>query len=256
MALADSGGLRAPGRPRPHNACVRHPGPDDRSGTQTACGASAGACSRLVRTTPQGAARHRQRGGVGKTDRRGHRAATGARRPPGRRDLGRSGPLASRIPSTSTWGRHLPRLRQRCSAQQVDARQRFEDHWAEIRDCCCRSSTGPGRVGSRPRSGRPARSDRAVCPDRDRIAVRVGRHRRGRRRLRPHRRDDPPLSLPDVLSWYMDRLFPASRRLPGVVAPVPSHCRSPADGRRRRVRRRSAALTRLDAVHRIPADPR
>ena len=35
--------------------------------------------------------------------------------------------------STSTWGRHPPRSRRGASAQQVDARQRFEDHWAEIR---------------------------------------------------------------------------------------------------------------------------
>jgi arsenite-transporting ATPase len=63
------------------------------------------------------------------------------------------------------------------------------------------------------------------------------------------------LSLPDVIGWYMDRLFPASRRLHRVVAPVLSRVgRLPmaddavfAAGQR--------LYDRLDAVHRILADP-
>ena len=50
------------------------------------------------------------------------------------------------------------------------------------------------------------------------------------------------LSLPDVLCWYMDRVFPTSRRLNKVVSPILSQGHEPAGRRRRRVRLGAALL--------------
>ena len=50
------------------------------------------------------------------------------------------------------------------------------------------------------------------------------------------------LSLPDVLGWYVDRLFPVGRRLNKVVAPGARPRHLPPGGRRRRVLRRPAGV--------------
>ena len=50
------------------------------------------------------------------------------------------------------------------------------------------------------------------------------------------------LSLPEVLSWYMDRVFPVERSLVRAVRPLLSRITTHAGGGRRRVRRHPAAL--------------
>ena len=51
------------------------------------------------------------------------------------------------------------------------------------------------------------------------------------------------LSLPDVLGWYMDRVFDAQRRLTRLARPVLSRCLGHSGRRRPGVRRASAAST-------------
>ena len=51
------------------------------------------------------------------------------------------------------------------------------------------------------------------------------------------------LSLPDVLGWYMDRVFDAQRRLTRLARPMLSRFSGMPDRRRPGVRRRSAAST-------------
>ena len=145
----------------------------------------------------------------------------------------------------------------RCSAQQVDARQRFEDHWAEIRDWLLQvfDWAGVESVEAEELAVLPGLDElfalteiESLCAsvDTDVVVVDCG----------PTAETIRLLSLPDVLGWYMDRLFPASRRLHRVVAPVLSRVgRLPmaddavfAAGQR--------LYDRLDAVHRILADPR
>ena len=50
------------------------------------------------------------------------------------------------------------------------------------------------------------------------------------------------LSLPDILAWYMERVFPMGRRVNRMIGPVLSRVTQPAGGRRRRVRRRPPVL--------------
>lgn len=63
------------------------------------------------------------------------------------------------------------------------------------------------------------------------------------------------LSLPDVLRWYMDRVFPASRKVAKVLRPLASHVTSlpmPGDG----VFTSTATLyDRLGAVRQLLTDP-
>lgn len=144
----------------------------------------------------------------------------------------------------------------RCSAQQVDARQRFEDHWAEIRDWLLRvfDWAGVETVEAEELAVLPGLDElfalteiEALCGsgDVDVVVVDCG----------PTAETIRLLSLPDVVGWYMDRLFPASRRLHRVVAPVLARVgRLPmaddavfAAGQR--------LYDRLEAVQRILADP-
>lgn len=143
-----------------------------------------------------------------------------------------------------------------CVAQQLDARARFEEHWSEIRDWLLQvfDWAGVGSVEAEELAVLPGLDElfalteiESLCAsgDHDVVVVDCG----------PTAETIRLLSLPDVIGWYMDRLFPASRRLHRVVAPVLSRVgRLPmaddavfAAGQR--------LYDRLDAVHRILADP-
>lgn len=143
-----------------------------------------------------------------------------------------------------------------CAAQQIDARERFEEHWAEIRDWLLQvfDWAGVESVEAEELAVLPGLDElfalteiESLCSsgDYDVVVVDCG----------PTAETIRLLSLPDVIGWYMDRLFPASRRLHRMVAPVLSRVsRLPvaddavfAAGQR--------LYDRLDAVHRILADP-
>ncbi|MBS1837520.1 MAG: ArsA family ATPase, partial [Actinobacteria bacterium] len=144
----------------------------------------------------------------------------------------------------------------RCRAQQIDARERFEEHWAEIRDWLLRvfDWAGVATVEAEELAVLPGLDElfalteiESLCAadDVDVVVVDCG----------PTAETIRLLSLPDVVGWYMDRLFPTSRRLHRVVAPVLSRmARLPmaddavfAAGQR--------LYDRLEAAQRILADP-
>ena len=143
-----------------------------------------------------------------------------------------------------------------CRAQQLDARERFEEHWAEIRHWLLEvfDWAGVASVEAEELAVLPGLDElfalteiEALCASgaHDVVVVDCG----------PTAETIRLLSLPDVIGWYMDRLFPTTRRLHRVVAPVLSRVgRLPmaddavfAAGQR--------LYDRLDAVHRILADP-
>ena len=101
-----------------------------------------------------------------------------------------------------------------CSAQQIDARERFEEHWAEIRDWLLQvfDWAGVESVEAEELAVLPGLDElfalteiESLCAsgDYDVVVVDCG----------PTAETIRLLSLPDVIGWYMDRLFPATRRL-------------------------------------------
>ena len=105
--------------------------------------------------------------------------------------------------------------------QQLDARDRLEDAWAEIRDYLVDVLTWAGVAGIEA-------EELSVVPGLDEVFALAD--------IRDHATsgawdvvvvDCAPtaetlrlLSLPDVLSWYMAKVFPTSRALTKVVAPL------------------------------------
>jgi len=143
-----------------------------------------------------------------------------------------------------------------CVAQQIDARERFEEHWAEIRHWLLDvfDWAGVSSIEAEELAVLPGMDElfalteiEALCAsgEHDVIVVDCG----------PTAETIRLLSLPDVVGWYMDRLFPASRRLHRVVAPVLSKMsRLPvADDAVFSAGQR--LYERLDSVHRLLSDP-
>ena len=63
------------------------------------------------------------------------------------------------------------------------------------------------------------------------------------------------LSLPEVMNWYIERIFPVERRVVKTMRPIVSRMTSAADRRRSACSRRSSGCTRnLDAVKQILTD--
>ena len=107
------------------------------------------------------------------------------------------------------------------SAQQIDAQARLEDSWGEVRDHLTDLFDWSGLKGIEA-------EELTVFPGMDEIFALVS--------VRDHTRsgeydaiivDCAPtaetlrlLSLPEVLSWYMEKMFPIGRRVAKVVRPV------------------------------------
>ncbi len=143
-----------------------------------------------------------------------------------------------------------------CSAQQIDARERFEEHWAEIRDWLLQvfDWAGVESVEAEELAVLPGLDElfalteiESLCAsgDYDVVVVDCG----------PTAETIRLLSLPDVIGWYMDRLFPATRRLHRVVAPVLSRVSKLPVADDAVFAAGQRLYGRLDAVHRILADP-
>lgn len=143
-----------------------------------------------------------------------------------------------------------------CDAQQLDARRRLEEAWGEVRDWLLEVLDWAG-VGS------VEAEELAVVPGLDEVVALAeledlcagGRYDVVLVDCAPTAETIRLLSLPDVLSWYMERVFPASRRLNRMVGPVLGRLTDLpvagdavfSAGRR--------FYDRLDAVHRVLADP-
>jgi arsenite/tail-anchored protein-transporting ATPase len=144
----------------------------------------------------------------------------------------------------------------RFSAQQLDARERTEEAWDEIREYLVEVFDWAGVEGIEA-------EELAVLPGLDELFGLVD--------LKAHAEsgtwdtivvDCAPtaetirlLSLPDVLSWYMDRIFPMTRRVNKVVGPVVSRMtRLPVAGDRV-FGAADRFYARLDGVKELLADP-
>ena len=105
--------------------------------------------------------------------------------------------------------------------QQLDARARMEDSWSEIRDWLLEVFAWAGVQGIEA-------EELAVVPGLDEVfaLADLADHAESDRwdvivvDCAPTAETLRLLSLPDVAAWYMARLFPVSRRLNRVVAPV------------------------------------
>ncbi len=143
-----------------------------------------------------------------------------------------------------------------CWAQQLDARERLEENWGEIRAFMVEvfDWAGVEAIEAEELSVIPGLDElfaltevESLCRS-DRYDVVVVD-------CAPTAETIRLLSLPDILSWYMERLYPASRRVNRVVGPLVSRLTSLpmaddsvfAAGRR--------FYDELDAVRRILSDP-
>lgn len=106
-------------------------------------------------------------------------------------------------------------------AQQIDSRKRLEESWGQVRDHITELFDWSGLKGIEA-------EELAVFPGMDELFSLAA--------VRDHARDGvydvlivdcaPTaetlrlLSLPDVMSWYMDKMFPISRKVARVVRPV------------------------------------
>lgn len=112
-------------------------------------------------------------------------------------------------------------VRPGCWAQQLDARERLEDSWNDIREWLLEVLDWAGVAAIEA-------EELAVVPGLDELfaltelqsLVASGDYDTIVVDCAPTAETIRLLSLPDILSWYMDRLFPASRRLTRVVGPV------------------------------------
>lgn len=109
----------------------------------------------------------------------------------------------------------------RCWAQQLDAREELEGSWQEIRQWVMSVLDWAGVEQFEA-------EELAVIPGLEELfaltglesAVTSGRYDVVVVDCAPTAETLRLLSLPDILSWYMDRLFPASRRINRMVSPV------------------------------------
>jgi len=144
----------------------------------------------------------------------------------------------------------------RLRAQQLDARERTEEAWDEIRAYLVEVFDWAGVDGIEA-------EELAVLPGLDELFGLVD--------LKAHAGsgdwdtivvDCAPtaetirlLSLPDVLSWYMDRIFPMTRRVNKVVAPVVSRMTKLPVAGDRVFGAADRFYARLDGVKELLADP-
>jgi arsenite-transporting ATPase len=106
-------------------------------------------------------------------------------------------------------------------AQQIDARERLEQNWADLREWLLEVFQWAGVAAIEA-------EELAVVPGLDELfalteleaLVASGRYDTIVVDCAPTAETIRLLSLPDILSWYMDRLFPTSRRVARLVAPV------------------------------------
>lgn len=115
----------------------------------------------------------------------------------------------------------------RLDAQQLDARQRMEESWDDIRSYLVSVLDWAGVEGVEA-------EELAVLPGLDEIFALSDLHDLAEQAdwdtlvvdCAPTAETIRLLSLPEVLSWYMDRAFPVTRRLNRVVGPVMSRVSS------------------------------
>ena len=161
------------------------------------------------------------KGGVGKTT---VAAATALRAA----DLGHSALVMSTDPAHSladafavTLGDTPTQVSEGLAAQQIDSQQRLEDSWGDVRDHLTELFDWSGLKGIEA-------EELTVFPGMDEIFalatvrdhVRSGEYDTIVVDCAPTAETLRLLSLPEVLSWYMEKMFPIGRRVAKVVRPV------------------------------------
>jgi arsenite/tail-anchored protein-transporting ATPase len=106
-------------------------------------------------------------------------------------------------------------------AEQIDARQRLEEHWRQVRSylVALLSWGGVDEVEAEELAILPGLEEIFSLID-VRRHVEAGRHDVLVVDCAPTAETLRLLSLPDVLGWYLERVFPVQRRLTQVVRPV------------------------------------
>jgi len=109
----------------------------------------------------------------------------------------------------------------RCSAQQIDARARLEASWADLRDwfVSVLDWAGVEAIEAEELAVLPGLDELFALTDLEATCA-SGRYDVVIVDCAPTAETIRLLSLPEILGWYMDRLFPASRRVNRMVGPV------------------------------------
>ncbi|CAB4893434.1 unannotated protein [freshwater metagenome] len=145
----------------------------------------------------------------------------------------------------------------RCWAQQLDARERLEENWGEIRGWMIEMLDWAGveAIEAEELSMIPGLDELFALTEVESLC-KSGRFDVVVVDCAPTAETIRLLSLPDILSWYMDRLYPASRRVNRMVGPLISRLTSlpVADDAVFSAGQRLYAS--LESVRRILADPK
>jgi arsenite-transporting ATPase len=144
----------------------------------------------------------------------------------------------------------------RLAAQQINSQQRIEESWGEVRDALTEFFDWSGLKGIEA-------EELTVFPGMDEIfsLVTVRDHvRSGDYDLivvdcAPTAETLRLLSLPDVLSWYMEKMFPIGRRVAKVVRPVITKVSSMPVADDKVFEAVARFYDRLDGIREILSDP-
>jgi arsenite-transporting ATPase len=143
-----------------------------------------------------------------------------------------------------------------CWAQEIDSRERLEESWGEIREWLLEvfDWAGVDALEAEELSVVPGLDELfalteldGLCSSGDYDVVLVD--------CAPTAETIRLLSLPDVLGWYMEKLFPMSRRVTRMVGPVVSRLTSVPVADEKVFSAGQRLYDRLDSVRRILADP-
>lgn len=143
-----------------------------------------------------------------------------------------------------------------CHAQQIDARERLEESWGELREWLLEvfDWAGVRALEAEELSVVPGLDELFALTELESLCS-SGRWDVVLVDCAPTAETMRLLSLPDVLAWYMDRLFPLSRRVNRVVRPVLSRLTDLPVADDGVFRAGERFYDRLDAVHRLLSDP-
>jgi len=144
----------------------------------------------------------------------------------------------------------------RCWAQQIDARERLEDSWGEIRDWLIEvfDWAGVSAIEAEELSVVPGLDELFALTELDELCS-SGKYDVVLVDCAPTAETLRLLSLPDVLGWYMDRLFPLTRRMTRIVGPVVSRLTAIPVADAAVFSAGQRLYDRLDGVRRILSDP-
>ncbi|MFM7063446.1 MAG: ArsA family ATPase [Actinomycetes bacterium] len=143
-----------------------------------------------------------------------------------------------------------------CWAQEIDSRARLEESWGEIRAWLLEvfDWAGVDALEAEELSVVPGLDELFALTELDGLCS-SGRYDVVLVDCAPTAETIRLLSLPDVLGWYMDKLFPVSRRVTRMVGPVVSRLTSVPVADEKVFTAGQRLYDRLDSVRRILADP-